>query len=276
MQVGGGIWIIWDSYLVVKIVKLFIMKRHSQSSGYFWQLNKGKFSTDLVFAKTNLFTNYVKMPRRVLSPERSCFEKTGLRPFSISKHRLRFTEATKQEQTLIYSQITARGWTGRVKQISCLYGCDVTVSRCHDGARDHNRDTAERWRLPRIYAPESRSSSRRRVNVQIGIYISDLRRSGQLYPASYWLSSLDTPPWLVEYFKCTFQHFTMEIWSGPCHTVAVSAEPHGGGGVTLRSIQMIPVNFIYCFTQKSMAATVSNIPLFLPVFPARKKVIVKV
>ena len=36
--------------------------------------------------------------------------KTGLRPFSISKHRLRFREeATKQQQSLIYSQITVRG-----------------------------------------------------------------------------------------------------------------------------------------------------------------------
>ena len=35
--------------------------------------------------------------------------KTGLRPFSISKHRLRFGEATKQQQSLIYSQITVRG-----------------------------------------------------------------------------------------------------------------------------------------------------------------------
>ena len=56
MQVGGGIWIIWAEYiyLVVKILILFIMKRHSQSSGYFWQLNKENFPL-IWFAQKRVF-----------------------------------------------------------------------------------------------------------------------------------------------------------------------------------------------------------------------------
>ena len=177
MQVGGGIWIIWAEYLVVKILILFIMKRHSQSSGYFWQLNKENFPL-IWFVQKRIFVE-VKTPK-FLSPERCSFyikKKLGYGHFQSANTGWDLQEATKQQQTLIYSQITVRGRTDRGwNRINAR--AIFILTRCHGVTIGHVTiivTPRKLWHLTRIYAPESRSPSAPaagRVNVQIGIYIS--------------------------------------------------------------------------------------------------------
>ena len=168
--------------------------------------------------------------------------KTGLRPFSISKHRLRFREATKQQQSLIYSQITVRGGQTadeiELMKGRNLYWCYVTVSR--EGhvtiiVTPRNCDISLEF-MPLSHGAVCGTSSSR-VNVQIGIYISS--SSGKLWISTSWSPIGWDHPILLSDWRILSDvslpgsphtaQWNLK-WPGPCHTCGPPPSLISGAG----------------------------------------------
>ena len=246
MQVGGGIWIIWAEYiyLVVKILILFIMKRHSQSSGYFWQLNKENFPL-IWFAQKRVFVEMMSKRQKSYLWKDAALKKLGYGHFQSvnTGWDLERSHKTTTNSHLFSNHREGRTDIGRnrinERAIFILMRCHgVTMGHVTIIVTPRNCDISLEF-MPLSHGAQCAPAAGR-VNVQIGIYIS--ASSGKLGILTSWPSIGWDHPILLSDWP-TLSNVSLSgspntaqwnlKWPGPCHTCGASRVSYQAGNITI-------------------------------------------